>query len=238
MENGSETSSSSFFSLILGALKSEPKVSSKEEKKEQPQEPPKAPEPTPDVSKPKEHHERSKLSSAHTPTRSSHNATKLLRTAFTRIHKSGTSDVDGYSVELVEDNLYKWHVKFYGFDTSTQIAEDLFMYESARPGRQHVLVEVLFPNNYPSAPPFMRVVYPQFHQFTGHITNGGAICVQELTMSGWKPEFELAAFFVMIRNLLLEGSALINMDKAFLDYTEAEAREAFVRTCQTHGWSY
>lgn len=78
----------------------------------------------------------------------------------------------------------------------------------------------------------MRVVYPQFHQFTGHITvgknlleqlvytKGGAICVKELTLSGWEPGFDLSTFFVMIRNLLLEGSALINMDRALYDYTE------------------
>jgi len=138
----------------------------------------------------------------------------------------------------MEDSLYKWHVKLFGFDPTTQIAEDLFLYESARPGRDHVLVEVIFPNNFPSHPPFMRVVYPQFHQFTGHITIGGAICVKELTASGWQPDFELSSFFVMIRNLLLEGSALLDMDKAQLDYTEEEAREAFIRTCQTHGWAY
>jgi hypothetical protein len=39
----------------------------------------------------------------------------------------------------------QWHVKLYGFDASTQIAEDLFLYESVRPGRDHVLIEVLFP---------------------------------------------------------------------------------------------
>jgi len=68
--------------------------------------------------------------------------------------------------------------------------------------------------------------------------SGGAICVKELTGSGWQPDFELSSFFVMIRNLLLEGSALLDMDRAQIDYTEEEAREAFIRTCQTHGWAY
>jgi hypothetical protein len=51
--------------------------------------------------------------------------------------------------------------------------------------------------------------------------------VKELTMSGWESGYELSSFFVMIRNLLLEGSALINMDRACFDYTEAyvERRE-------------
>jgi hypothetical protein len=39
----------------------------------------------------------------------------------------------------------------------------------------------------------------------------------------------------MIRNLLLEGSALINMED-MSDYTETEARQAFARVAKQHGW--
>jgi hypothetical protein len=28
------------------------------------------------------------------------------------------------------------------------------------------------PQEYPNMPPFIRVVYPRFHQYTGHITIG------------------------------------------------------------------
>eukprot|EP01126_Amoeba_proteus_P039302 TRINITY_DN4137_c0_g1_i9.p1 TRINITY_DN4137_c0_g1~~TRINITY_DN4137_c0_g1_i9.p1 ORF type:complete len:196 (+),score=32.29 TRINITY_DN4137_c0_g1_i9:64-588(+) len=161
--------------------------------------------------------------------------TKRLHQEFSKILQTDTQ-VEGYTITLVEDNIYKWHVKLFGFEG--QLAEDLFIYESSRPGRDHVLIEVIFPRTYPSSPPFMRVIYPQFHQFTGHITVGGAICVKELTMSGWVPGIELSSFFVMIRNLLLEGSALIDMNRTHNDYIETEAREAFIRTCQTHGWSF
>jgi len=40
---------------------------------------------------------------------------------------------------------------------------------------------------------------------------------------------------VMIRNLLLEGGALIDMEH-MSEYSEQEGREAFVRVAQQHGW--
>jgi len=39
----------------------------------------------------------------------------------------------------------------------------------------------------------------------------------------------------MIRNLLVEGYALIDMSN-LNEYTEAEAREAFNRVAMQHGW--
>src|SRR4051794_34066929 len=102
-------------------------------------------------------------------------------------------------------------------------------------GRTNVMLEVVFPFQYPASPPFIRcynfflkpnaiirVVYPRFHQYTGHITIGGSICVKDLTNSGWNSKNELLPFIIMIRNLLLEGSALIDTGN-LTDYTEAEA---------------
>ncbi|ELR18414.1 Ubiquitinconjugating enzyme subfamily protein [Acanthamoeba castellanii str. Neff] len=137
---------------------------------------------------------------------------------------------DGYSVAPVEDNIYKWHVKLFGWDDDAQIKQDLTLYESLTQ-RDHVLLE-----EYPNMPPFIRVVYPRFHQYTGHITIGGSICVKDLTRSGWSAEFQLQPFFVMIRNLLLEGGALVDMDNYATDYSEQEAREAFDRVARAHGW--
>jgi hypothetical protein len=44
--------------------------------------------------------------------------------------------------------------------------QDLELYFTAT-GRDNVKLEVNFPFNYPHAPPFIRVVYPRFHQYTG-----------------------------------------------------------------------
>jgi len=81
----------------------------------------------------------------------------------------------------------------------------------------------------------LRVVYPRFHQYTGHITIGGSVCIKDLTASGWNPKYSLSSFIIMIRNLLMEGGALIDMGD-LSDYTETEAREAFQRVALAHGW--
>ncbi len=53
--------------------------------------------------------------------------------------------------------------------------------------------------------------------------------LQDLTKTGWDREFQLRSFLVMIRSLLVEGGALVDMDNFSTDYTEQEAREAFDR---------
>jgi len=140
----------------------------------------------------------------------------------------------GFRIEPVEDNIFKWNIHLFDFDEGSQIQQDLELYK-AETGRETVLLEVVFPFHYPQSPPFLRVVYPRFHQYTGHITIGGSVCIKDLTTSGWNSKNELFPFFVMMRNLLLEGFALIDMGN-LSDYTEAEAKEAFQRVAQAHGW--
>jgi len=144
------------------------------------------------------------------------------------------STVDGFRIEPVEDNIFKWNVYLFDFDPLSQIKQDLELYCEAT-GKENVLLEVNFPYNYPCSPPFIRVVYPRFHQYTGHITTGGSVCIKDLTTSGWSPKNELFQFFVMVRNLLVEGGALINMED-MTDYTHTEATEAFLRVAKAHGW--
>jgi len=141
---------------------------------------------------------------------------------------------EGFSIEPLDDNIFKWNVFLFDFDDKSQIKQDLDMYYQATE-RANVMLEVVFPFHYPEAPPFIRVVYPRFHQYTGHITVGGSLCVKDLTNAGWDSKNELLPFIIMIRNLLLEGSALIDLGN-LTDYTEAEAIEAFNRVAKAHGW--
>jgi len=147
---------------------------------------------------------------------------------------SDVASKEGFSVEPVEDNIFKWNIFLFDFDQGLQIKTDLDMYTNLT-GRTSVMLEVVFPFHYPTAPPFLRVVYPRFHQYTGHITIGGSVCIKDLTNAGWNPQNELLPFIVMIRNLLIEGSALIDLDN-LTEYTETEATEAFNRVAKAHGW--
>jgi hypothetical protein len=53
-----------------------------------------------------------------------------------------------------------------------------------------------FPDNaasYPTEPFRLRVVYPRCVQYSGHVTVGGSICIEALTLSGgpggWQPSY-------------------------------------------------
>jgi len=45
-------------------------------------------------------------------------------------------------------------------------------------------------------PPFVRIIRPRFRFLTGHITVGGSICLQVLTVSGWSPSNDIEVYFI------------------------------------------
>ncbi|KAL9070233.1 MAG: hypothetical protein Q9157_005882, partial [Trypethelium eluteriae] len=81
---------------------------------------------------------------------------------------------------LLDDNLYQWIVQLHSLPTALPLASDL-----ARAGLDSVVCELRFPPSYPLAPPFVRVIRPRFLPFLhgggGHVTAGGAMCMELLT---------------------------------------------------------
>jgi len=176
------------------------------------------------------------LNTALTPIkRGSKKATERLISDLKEVLKKTNSE-EGISVTPVENNLYQWHIRFYNFPHETQIHGDLALLKEKN-GRDYVLLEILFNKDYPSSPPFVRVVGPRFCQYTGHVTIGGSICIQDLTGNGWKSDFQLSSFLVMIRHLLVEGNAKIDMNQLGCDYSMKEAKDAFDRVARYHGWT-
>lgn len=156
-------------------------------------------------------------------------ATKALQNELRRLAKSDP-DANGFSVETVGDNIYTWDVRLFNFDPKDeQIARDM----QAR-GIKDVLVRIVFPRDFPLSPPFCRIIRPRFAFLTGHITIGGAICMELLTPAGWFPECRLESVILTIRTELVDGNARI--ESAGPDYSEAEAKDAFVRLVSKHGW--
>lgn len=62
-------------------------------------------------------------------------------------------------VELVNDNLYEWHVRLHQIDPESELAGDLR--ELHIP---NILLHLIFPENFPFAPPFMRVIEPRIEK--------------------------------------------------------------------------
>jgi len=205
-------------------------------KKSNPETPPEVTEAVIEAVVVKEDEEFEQAPSAFIPTQGTPEATAFLFKQFQELLKS-KPEKEGFRVELADDNMYQWRIFLFDFPSESQIHNDLKMYVESRPDRpEAVCVEAVFPVNYPAKPPYMRILYPRFHQYTGHITIGGSICVKELTLSGWSSEFKLTQFVIMIRNLLMEGGALVDMSNPEMDYSVKEAQEAFFRVASQHGW--
>jgi ubiquitin-conjugating enzyme E2 Q len=109
-------------------------------------------------------------------------ASKRLIKELTKITEHDV-DLEGYEVECVDDNLYHWKVKLFGFAEDTAIYKDL----KSLKGDAAVELDVVFPQDYPWSPPFIRVLRPRFQFRTGHVTMGGSICMELLTKTGWAP---------------------------------------------------
>lgn len=163
------------------------------------------------------------------PKVSTKQATQRIASELKAIIKSNPKE-QGYSVETVKDNLYHWAIKFFHFDPKDQLAKDLKALK-----KEHILLHITFPPTYPLHPPFCRVINPRFQFRTGHVTIGGSICTELLTTKGWSVANTVESVIVSIRAQFLEGGARLDMSNK-RDYTEAEAKEAFDRMVETHGW--
>lgn len=141
----------------------------------------------------------------------------------------------GFMIEQTnEDVLNRWQVKLFGFDQGTPIANDILRLQE-RTNKNFIELEMIFENDYPFSPPFVRVVYPRFQFRTGHITIGGSICMELLTTSGWRPTNDIESVIVQIRSEMIEGGARLDFRTDY-PYTEKEARDAFHRVARDHGW--
>lgn len=144
-----------------------------------------------------------------------------------------TTKREGYRVSLINDNLYVWNVELFGFK-DCPLENDLKIFKD-RTGQDFVKLEIIFSQQYPFHPPFIRVVSPHFKFHTGHITIGGSLCMELLTMHGWTPANDLEAVLIQIKAELDEGKAEIDFNIKG-EYSLKEAQEAFERVARDHGW--
>merc|ERR1719329_683883 len=122
-----------------------------------------------------------------------------------------------------------------GFPDKCPLKEDLKSFAAQNSAEAAVVMHVVFPNDYPMFPPFIRVVRPRFQMHSGHVTIGGSICMQLLTPSGWLPSVSLENVFVSIRSEMVEGGGRLDFTNN-RDYSVAEAQEAFKRVAARYGW--
>jgi ubiquitin-conjugating enzyme E2 Q len=98
-----------------------------------------------------------------------------------------------------EDSMKEWTIRLFQFDADSNLAKDLLVL-----GLEHVQLSMIFPDDYPFAPPFVRVVQPRFKRQTGFVMSG-ALCMELLTSDGWNPVNDIESVIVSIRSLLVVG---------------------------------
>ena len=90
-------------------------------------------------------------------------------------------------------------------------------------GIDRVTLRVIFPDNFPNAPPFVHMLRPRLREGTGYVLGGGGICMEMLTPQQWSPATSINALIQSVR-------AMLDMGKAALRTTAPGAKECAVAT--------
>jgi len=95
------------------------------------------------------------------------------------------------------------------------------------------------------SPPFIRVIRPRFLPFMsgggGHVTGGGAMCMELLTNSGWSAVSSIESVLLQVRMAIMNEEPKparleVQGKQVQRDYGVAEAMDAYIRACRAHGW--
>ncbi|KAJ5798120.1 uncharacterized protein N7503_007416 [Penicillium pulvis] len=168
-------------------------------------------------------------------------ATKLLQQHLQTTLKVQKKEAPAELGWCLDPNListvYQWIVELHSFDSALPLAQDL---KAAK--LNSVVLELRFPNDFPMNPPFVRVIRPRFLEFAagggGHVTAGGAICMELLSNSGWSPVTSIESVLLQVRLALSttepRPARLARCSRR--DYGIGEAVAAFRRACLSHGW--
>lgn len=138
------------------------------------------------------------------------------------------------------ENMYQWIVELHSFPPTLPLSKDM-----KAAGLTSVVLEMRFSNNYPFAPPFIRVVKPRFLPFRqgggGNVTEGGAMCMEALTNNGWTAAQAIDGLLLQVRMAILDEERPARLVSRGVPgretYGIGEAVEAYIRACRNHGWT-
>ncbi|XP_063494790.1 ubiquitin-conjugating enzyme E2 Q2 isoform X4 [Symphalangus syndactylus] len=122
------------------------------------------------------------------------------------IYRSQSYKTGIYSVELVNDSLYDWHVKLQKVDPDSPLHSDLQILKE-KEGIEYILLNFSFKDNFPFDPPFVRVVLPVLSG--GYVLGGGALCMELLTKQGWSSAYSIESVIMQINATLVKGKARV-----------------------------
>ncbi|XP_014249712.1 ubiquitin-conjugating enzyme E2Q-like protein 1 isoform X2 [Cimex lectularius] len=160
--------------------------------------------------------------------------TRRLMKELQDIERSQQKDSPIFTVELINDNLYDWHVRLYGIDEESELAADMREF-----GIKCISLQLTFPENFPFVPPFMRVVTPRIEK--GFVMEGGAICMELLTPRGWASAYTVEAIVMQFAASIVKGQGRISKktkssSKDFNRHSAEESFRSLVKTHDKYGW--
>lgn len=188
-------------------------------------------------------------------------ATDRLMKELREVYKSDSYKRGVFTVELVDDSLYEWYVKLSIVDPESPLYTDLMQLRD-KGGKDHIMLHISYKDNYPFAPPFVRIVYPVLTG--GYVLNGGAICMELLTKQvshsdinakiflcrlttnnqililisqGWSSAYTIEALIMQIAATLVKGKARVNLGNVKNVhglYTFQKAQATFKSLSQIH----
>ncbi|KAJ3187284.1 hypothetical protein HDU85_006571 [Gaertneriomyces sp. JEL0708] len=134
-------------------------------------------------------------------------------------------------------NLYQWSV------TMSHFSPDLLLAQQLKARRiDGISMEIRFNHDFPFSPPYIRVITPRFLPFShgggGHITAGGSVCMDLLTLSGWSASYNMESVLLQVRMALesVEPQPAQLARNYNAGYGAQEALQAYRRVAQHHGW--
>jgi ubiquitin-conjugating enzyme E2 Q len=145
-----------------------------------------------------------------------------------------------FNAELLE-NPYQWIVELHSFELTLPLAQDM-----KAQAVNSIVLELRFGKDFPNSPPFVRVIRPRFLPIMqgggGHVTAGGAMCMELLTNNGWLPTSTIEAVLLQVRVAITTShpnpSRLAVVRRGTLnEYSMGEAMEAYNRAARNHGVS-
>uniref|UniRef100_A0A8C5SMH0 E2 ubiquitin-conjugating enzyme n=1 Tax=Laticauda laticaudata TaxID=8630 RepID=A0A8C5SMH0_LATLA len=152
------------------------------------------------------------------------------------IYRSQSFKTGIYSVELVNDSLYEWHVKLLKVDPDSPLHSDLQVLKE-KEGVEYILLSFSFKDNFPFDPPFVRVVSPVLSG--GYVLGGGALCMELLTKQGWSSAYSTESVIMQINATLVKGKARVQFGANKSQYNLARAQQSYKSLVQLHeknGW--
>uniref|UniRef100_A0A672MWY0 E2 ubiquitin-conjugating enzyme n=1 Tax=Sinocyclocheilus grahami TaxID=75366 RepID=A0A672MWY0_SINGR len=154
-------------------------------------------------------------------------ASDRLMKELREIYRSQSYKNGIYSVELVNDSLYEWHVKVRTVDPDSPLHSDLQVLKE-KEGMDYILLSFSYKDNFPFDPPFARVVSP--------VLSGGLVLVSVVCVcsQGWSSAYSIESVIMQINATLVKGKARVQFGANKNQYNLARAQQSYKSLVQIH----